>query len=263
MEAHLQGTANRLMEQDHDLVKVSSHLGACEKCQPWEGEVLSLTGKTPGYPTLEEARDAGLFHPNCRHAYGLYIDLDKEIGELDKELDKPAKSDTIESGRVPGPKLTNSRTGEAVETEYRQFTADELKGLRRAGWNFDWQKPIKDGYEVYGLTLPGETQPQALVAFKINKKDLFADLNLLETAPHNYGAKGLYRTTAPRLVAMVAKESFDQGCDGYIKLTAKTNLTEYYNKALGAVQLGSTQDMIIDTRAALNLMKKYGVGAGG
>ena len=157
----------------------------------------------------------------------------------------------------------NSRTGEAVETEYRQFTADELKGLKKAGWNFDWEKPIKDGYDVYGLTLPGESEPQALVAFKINKKDLFADLNLLETAPHNYGAKGLYRTTAPRLVAMVAKESFDQGCDGYIKLTAKTNLVEYYNKALGAVQLGSTQDMIIDTRAALNLMKKYGVGAGG
>jgi len=35
--------------------------------------------KTPGYPTLEEAREAGLFHPNCRHAYGLYLDIDAEI----------------------------------------------------------------------------------------------------------------------------------------------------------------------------------------
>ena len=76
MEAHLQGTANRLAEQDRDLVKVSSHLGACEKCQPWQGKILSITGRTPGYPTLEEAKAAGLFHPNCRHAYGLFIDLD-------------------------------------------------------------------------------------------------------------------------------------------------------------------------------------------
>ncbi len=30
-----------------------------------KGEILSLTGKTPGYPTLEEAKTAGLFHPNC------------------------------------------------------------------------------------------------------------------------------------------------------------------------------------------------------
>jgi|LSQX01.1.fsa_nt_gb hypothetical protein len=87
MEAHLQGTANRLMEQDHDLVKVSSHLGACELCQPWQGKILSITGKTKGYPTLEEAKAAGLFHPNCRHAYGLHIDLDKEIEEFERELD--------------------------------------------------------------------------------------------------------------------------------------------------------------------------------
>jgi hypothetical protein len=86
-EAHLQGTANRLVEQGHDLVKVSTHRGACELCQPWQGAILSITGKTEGYPTLEEAKAAGLFHPNCRHAYGLYIDLDKEIEEPERELD--------------------------------------------------------------------------------------------------------------------------------------------------------------------------------
>jgi len=86
MQAHLEGTANRLVEQGHDLVKVSTHIGACELCQPWQGKILSITGKTEGYPTLEEAKAAGLFHPNCRHAYGLYIDLDKEIEELEAEL---------------------------------------------------------------------------------------------------------------------------------------------------------------------------------
>ena len=78
MEAHLQGTANRLVEQGHDLVKVSTHRGACELCQPWQGKILSITGKTKGYPTLEEAKAAKLFHVNCRHAYGLYIDLDAD-----------------------------------------------------------------------------------------------------------------------------------------------------------------------------------------
>jgi hypothetical protein len=32
MQAHLEGTANRLVEQGHDLVKVSTHRGACELC---------------------------------------------------------------------------------------------------------------------------------------------------------------------------------------------------------------------------------------
>jgi hypothetical protein len=85
-QAHIEGTLNRLSEQDHDLIIVSRHKGACSLCAPWEGKILSITGKTEGYPTLEEAKAAGLMHPNCRHAVSLYIDLDKEIEELDKEV---------------------------------------------------------------------------------------------------------------------------------------------------------------------------------
>lgn len=98
MEAHLQGTTNRLLEQGFDLIKVSHHATACELCVPWEGKILSLTGKTPDFPTLEEARAAGLFHPNCRHAYGLYIDLDKELESSEKitELEEELNAVNIE-----------------------------------------------------------------------------------------------------------------------------------------------------------------------
>lgn len=74
MESLNMGTANRLLEAGHDLVKVTSHKGACSRCQPWQGKILSLTGKTQGFPTLAQAKDAGLFHPNCRHSFGLYVD---------------------------------------------------------------------------------------------------------------------------------------------------------------------------------------------
>lgn len=84
MEAHNQGTVNRLAENGFDLVIVSSHGGACELCVPWEGKVLSITGKTPGYPTLAEAKAAGLFHPRCAHAMSLYVDLDEEIRKLEE-----------------------------------------------------------------------------------------------------------------------------------------------------------------------------------
>jgi hypothetical protein len=84
-QAHTEGTLNRLSEQDHDLIIVSRHRGACPLCTPWEGKILSISGKTKGYPTFEEAKAAGLMHPNCRHAVSLYIDLDKEIEELEAE----------------------------------------------------------------------------------------------------------------------------------------------------------------------------------
>ncbi len=73
MEAELQGTANRTLEAGFDLVKVSDHLEECELCRPWEGRVLSLTGATKGYPTLAEAKDAGLFHPRCAHALSAWV----------------------------------------------------------------------------------------------------------------------------------------------------------------------------------------------
>lgn len=56
----------------------------CPICASWQGVVLSISGKTPGYRTVDEAKAAGFFHPNCRHnlfMWDPYID-----GEGKKEL---------------------------------------------------------------------------------------------------------------------------------------------------------------------------------
>ena len=51
-----------------------------------------MTGATEGYTTLDEAEAEGLFHPNCRHTYDLYIDENNPelgiIGETDAEEQK-------------------------------------------------------------------------------------------------------------------------------------------------------------------------------
>lgn len=52
-----------------DLVRIK-HLNIhpqCELCQPFNGKILSINGKTPGYMTIEEAAMYGLFHINCDH----------------------------------------------------------------------------------------------------------------------------------------------------------------------------------------------------
>ena len=119
MEAHLQGTANRLVEQGHDLVKISTHIGACPLCEPWQGKVLSITGKTSGYPTLEEAKAAGLFHPNCRHAYGLYIDFDKEPEDLN------AKAGAVKDKHKDVPVITPQDFNQEI---YDRIKADKYAG---------------------------------------------------------------------------------------------------------------------------------------
>lgn len=67
MEATNLATENRMAEVGEDLVKITSHAGACPLCIPWEGKVLSLSGGSDEYPSVDEARAAGLFHPNCAH----------------------------------------------------------------------------------------------------------------------------------------------------------------------------------------------------
>jgi hypothetical protein len=68
-QAMIEGTKNRLLEHDHDLAEIIGGIGenTCDHCREWNGRIVSLTGKTSGYPTLDEARDAGVFHPQCSH----------------------------------------------------------------------------------------------------------------------------------------------------------------------------------------------------
>jgi hypothetical protein len=70
--------ANILTQEGHDLVKVTQN-GATDDCKKWEGKILSLTGATKGYPTLQEATATGeIFHPRCRHRFVAYnADIDE------------------------------------------------------------------------------------------------------------------------------------------------------------------------------------------
>lgn len=72
VEARNTGLSNKLAENGYDLVQVSSH-GAKDVCGDWEGKILSLNGRTEGYPTVDEATADGLFHPNCEHAINAVV----------------------------------------------------------------------------------------------------------------------------------------------------------------------------------------------
>jgi len=69
--AFRQGTINRLQEKGHDLVRLSSHSGSCPRCTPFEGRTFSLSGTDSEYPSLDEARAGGVFHPGCLHVISL------------------------------------------------------------------------------------------------------------------------------------------------------------------------------------------------
>ncbi|MBQ0827703.1 phage minor capsid protein [Streptomyces tagetis] len=88
IEAH----TDRLGAAGVDLVLVSQSPEECERCRPWERKVLSRTGAAGAREvqvehatedgemvtvavagSLDEARAAGLLHPNCRHSVSAYL----------------------------------------------------------------------------------------------------------------------------------------------------------------------------------------------
>lgn len=65
-EAYNNGLINSLLGIGEDLVEVSAH-GATDACARWEGKILSISGNSKYYDSLQEAKNDGLFHPRCLH----------------------------------------------------------------------------------------------------------------------------------------------------------------------------------------------------
>jgi hypothetical protein len=73
-QAHLQGTVDRLGAHNVSLGRIPDAPEECELCRPWENRVVSLVGRVEGVEyTLDDAKAAGLFHPNCKHGIVAYI----------------------------------------------------------------------------------------------------------------------------------------------------------------------------------------------
>lgn len=73
MLSSIAGYTQEALNHSEDLVIISDHWDECPMCAQWERRILSLTGATPGYPTVSEARGGGLFHPNCLHSMTVYV----------------------------------------------------------------------------------------------------------------------------------------------------------------------------------------------
>ena len=89
--ATLQGAAKRFSELGYDTVLISQYGGCSETCEPYQGKVYIddvftiWNGERSGdfgksnycdkwFPLLSSAIRGGLFHPNCRHTMGQYIE---------------------------------------------------------------------------------------------------------------------------------------------------------------------------------------------
>ncbi len=88
--AQVAGTVERADVAGSGLVMVLDAREECARCRPWEGKILATRAPAPGRVTIpavtggppvtltvehtvDDARAAGLWHPNCRHQLRVYL----------------------------------------------------------------------------------------------------------------------------------------------------------------------------------------------
>lgn len=83
------------------------------------------------------------------------------------------------------------------------------KKMNEEGWLFDWSIPHSNGYEIYELLLKNTNERQGLIALKHIRDQLYTHVDIVESAPHNLGSKGIYQGVGAHLFAIACKLSWD------------------------------------------------------
>lgn len=165
-EATRRGKWNEFIEHGEDLVRVSNHSTQCELCAPWEDEVLSITGKTQGYPTVNDAMAAGLFHPNCQHSTSLAVSeilKEEEKREREKDVREFIPAETIEEANAFAQSL-----GIAKHVDYLGVDLDVANEFnKRLVWYRDNVKPELLNMEYFGTD-------SGRVKFRLKRHDEWA-----------------------------------------------------------------------------------------
>ena len=166
--------------------------------------------------------------------------------QLDFEIDKLTHS------------LEEASTGSILLTEVLPLEKADLKNIsKKSGWKFNWKTEFfEQEKQVYKLVLQEDSPKNIQGIISLTKDVDHVFMNLIETAPHNYGKSKKYYGVMGNLVAFACKLSFENGFEGCIAFIAKTKLIPHYEKELGAKLLWGER-MSIETDASMNLIKKY------
>ena len=149
------GKLEKFAAAGEDLVVVSDHWEECDLCREWEGKVLSRSGSTPGYPTVDEAEAEGLFHTNCRHTVDLWTP------GLSKPVKRQGPKDRVEAERVYKERMTQRRLERGVRQWKRREMAalDPVEQAKASRKVLQWQKGLDAHIEAVNKRRAGSGVP--------------------------------------------------------------------------------------------------------
>lgn len=143
----VQTTAQRVSVESHldtlaangiKLARISNDGDSdCPICAAWEGRIILTIGVNKSWPTYEDAKVAGVFHPNCNHRLE-YVDPKEDAAEIDRQrkAGRPDGGFSIEAMQAQKDNIDLERfkaSGLSPADAARAVTGDRLEKAIRLG----------------------------------------------------------------------------------------------------------------------------------
>ncbi len=144
-------------------------------------------------------------------------------------------------------------TQEQLETDVLPLSPKDKAQLRK-GWRFDW---LRENKERRVHKLVGKRTSDVIYGLiSFEERSGYVFLNLIERAGFAQSKKQ-YEGVLQTLVAFACQKSMELGYEGAVAFDSKTTLIEYYEKTLGAVRLGNSSRMVVETDVAIQLINDW------
>ncbi len=139
------------------------------------------------------------------------------------------------------PWILEDTAGVIIFAEFFPLTESDLPHISaKLGWesSFDWSLYLQSNSIFTALKLvDSHGVIHGCLAYRKDQNNLFVELALVEKSPlHRRGVS--YINIGKVLFAYAYKISFDAGFDGFVVLTPKTNLIDYYERVYRAQFVG-------------------------
>jgi len=151
-------------------------------------------------------------------------------------------------------KLLDPKSQETFDAEISALVPKDFKQIRDSKqFGFDWYN--EKNFQIYKLTLIGEEEILGLMSIFEVPEELRIHLNLIESAKQHRGKEKKLEGIPGCLIAFAARLAFNKGYYGFVSLTPKTLLINYYSQQYGFFQYG--RNLAIEGEVAMLLIKKY------
>jgi len=153
-------------------------------------------------------------------------------------------------------KLIETKTGNKIEGEIEKISDRELKKFKKhKNFSFDWS--VESNNQVFKIILKEKEEVLGIVSVIDISEELRLHINLIEASKEYRGKNKPIQNIVGCMIAYVCQMSFIKGYEGFVSLTPKTRLVNYYRDKYGFQEMGNQMAVFYEISNSI-ILKYFG-----